>query len=59
MTLALAKRLTLRSYDPYSMPRSMDVVRPKDVPRGRILCEKDYQQALHSITATSRRFLQL
>ncbi|CAE7272909.1 ccnyl1 [Symbiodinium microadriaticum] len=26
--------------------RSMNVVRPKDVPRGKIACEKDYQQAL-------------
>jgi len=25
---------------------SLDVVRPKDVPRGRVLCEKDYQQSL-------------
>eukprot|EP00439_Symbiodinium_sp_Y106_P071193 s1605_g12.t1 len=25
---------------------SMNVVRPKDVPRGKISCEKDYQQAL-------------
>lgn len=25
---------------------SMNVVRPKDVPRGKIACEKDYQQAL-------------
>ena len=26
-------------------PRSLDVVRPKDVPRGRVRCEKEYQQA--------------
>ena len=25
--------------------RSMDVVRPKDVPRGKIMYDKDYQQA--------------
>ena len=30
-------------------PRSLDVVRPKDVPRGRVRCEKEYQQA-HWIT---------
>ena len=45
---------------PCSCPRQLDVIRPKDVPRGRVWHEKNYQQArasgsLHEVNVT--RFL--